>query len=370
MNRKIISLAILIVTTFAGIHYLLQASKIDSSPISELNKPSSLPVPKLEKIAYIPTSPAIKDIFASDHYWTATLSAESTATIISTGDVMLGRAVNSKMVEKNSFTWPFARTANILRGADITFINLEGPTMKKCPVTGTGMLFCIDSRSIEGLTFAGIDVVSLANNHGGDQGPEGITSTQNLLAAADIAVVGITNPQTIKVNGTNFAFLGYTDVAPNKPGPAIARDEVVVKEINAAREEADVVIVMYHWGVEYTHQPTQRQRQLGRLGIDAGADLVLGNHSHWYQPIEKYKDKFIVYSHGNFIFDQMWSQETREGVIGKYTFFDNTVVDIEFLPITIYDYGQPQIATGEEGAKIMQQIHHLSKKLQSQTARD
>ena len=91
-------------------------------------------------------------------------------------------------------------------------------------------------------------------------------------------------------------------------------------DIQALKRQVDFVIVAFHWGIEYTALPTQEQRGIAHQAIDAGADLILGNHPHWVQATEKYQGKYITYAHGNFVFDQMWSQETREGVVGKYTF--------------------------------------------------
>lgn len=279
---------------------------------------------------------------------------------------MLGRSVNAQMSQRVDYTWPFAKTANLLQSADITFINLEGPIKKDCPVTNFGLLFCIDSRSIAGFTHAGMDIVSLANNHAGDQGAEGITSSLELLAAVEIGVVGITNPYLTEVKGAKFAFLGYTDIPPNKPSSAVANELVLGNEIAEARGRADIVIVMFHWGSEYTYQPTARQRELAHLSINAGADLVLGNHPHWYQPVEQYQGKFIVYSHGNFVFDQMWSRKTREGIVGKYVFYEGKLISIEFLPVVIYDYGQPRVEYGSEGDKILQNLQLLSEHIEQQ----
>src|SRR5690606_2312827 len=136
---------------------------------------------------------------------------------------------------------------------------------------------------------------------------------------------------------TNIAFLGYDDIEVQQ-GVSKADPDIIRKEIQEARNMADIVIVQFHWGVEYVSQPSERQRKLGMLAIDSGADLVIGNHPHWIQPIEIYKDKLITYAHGNFIFDQMWSEKTKEGVIGKYYFYNNKLVDAEYMPIKIHDY--------------------------------
>jgi poly-gamma-glutamate synthesis protein (capsule biosynthesis protein) len=88
--------------------------------------------------------------------------------------------------------------------------------------------------------------------------------------------------------------------------------------------------------------------ELAHAAIDAGADFIIGNHPHWVQGVEIYKGKWITYAHGNFIFDQMWSYETRVGVIGKYTFYDDTLIGVEFIPIRIDNYAQPNPMTGQE----------------------
>jgi poly-gamma-glutamate synthesis protein (capsule biosynthesis protein) len=120
---------------------------------------------------------------------------------------------------------------------------------------------------------------------------------------------------------------------------------------------------MYHWGVEYTSVPTQEQIDLAHLTVDAGADLVLGNHPHWVQGTETYKNKFIVYGFGNFIFDQMWSQETREGVVGKFLFNSSGLKSVSFYPIIIEDYWQPRFANKEEAAKILNGLKESSEEI-------
>jgi len=115
----------------------------------------------------------------------------------------------------------------------------------------------------------------------------------------------------------------------------------VKKGIFEAKKEADIVIVSMSWGVEYTDKPSDRQIALAHLAIDSGADLIIGNHPHWIQSDEQYNNTYIKYAHGNLVFDQMWSEETKKGVIGKYTFENGKLINKEFIPIYIKDYGQP-----------------------------
>src|SRR6185437_11714659 len=105
------------------------------------------------------------------------------------------------------------------------------------------------------------------------------------------------------------------------------------------------------------------QSELAHLAIDSGADLVIGNHPQWIEPAELYKGKLITYAHGNFVFDQMWSEKTEEGIVGKYTFYDKRLIDVEYLPIKIEDYGQPYFLQGTDKQKILDQMKQDSEEL-------
>lgn len=275
-----------------------------------------------------PNLPALPQISKS-HF-----SVEIPVTLITTGDVMLGRSINSRSVQQKNFTWMWEKMADVLRAADLTLINLESPFVQDCPTTNTGMIFCSDVRNAEGLVFAGIDIVNLANNHINNFGQEGIKTTTELLNNAGITPVGIGVPVFKSLKNIKFAFLGYN---------ALGLLPDIAQEIKQAKNNADIVVVSFHWGNEYTDQPTARQRELARLAIDSGADLIIGHHSHWIQPTETYKDKLIVYNLGNFIFDQSWSEKTRQGIIGKFAFLNNKLNNYEFLPIEISLLGQPSL---------------------------
>lgn len=295
-------------------------------------------------------TPAIPPISLEEIFNTATPSsslypAESIRTMIVTGDIIPARSVNYKTLTYNNFHWAYEPTADYLQDADITFVNLEAPILNDCPVTNEGMIFCGDARHVQGLTFAGVDVVNLGNNHAGNHGVNGISETVAHLQTHGITAVGVlNNPQYRDVRGMRFAFLGYDDIEV-QAGVSRADEAIIEQEIQQARQNADVVIVQFHWGVEYVSQPTFRQQTLGKLAIDSGADLVIGNHPHWIQPVELYKGKLITYAHGNFIFDQMWSEKTKEGVIGKYYFYEDQLVDVEYTPIKIFDYGRAEFIT-------------------------
>lgn len=286
-------------------------------------------------------------------------------TLIATGDVIPARSVNYQVLQRKDFTWPYLKTADVLKSADITFINLETPLIKNCPITQEGMSFCGDARNIEGLTFAGVDVASLANNHAGNKGKAGVDETVKGLELVGIKTTGTNKgPVIIENKGIKFGFLGYNDIEKTSVVTSAEKD-IMAKEIGDLRKKVDVVVVQFHWGSEYLTEVEDRQKTLGHLAIDLGADLVIGNHPHWIKPVEKYKGKFIAYAHGNFVFDQEWSQKTKEGVVGRYVFIGKNLVEAEFLPVEIKDYGQPYFLEGEKKQKILDEMYEASIKLSS-----
>jgi poly-gamma-glutamate synthesis protein (capsule biosynthesis protein) len=302
----------------------------------------------------------VNKIFAQDHSFVASISARRKHVLIATGDVLLARSVNAKMIALNDFTWPFRETGAKLRSGDITLINLETPLLPDCKTTNTGMTFCGDERNAEGLVFAGVDVVNLANNHTYNYGDYGIQETKKVLGQNNILYTGLGEVALVEHLGITFGFLGYNDTGQSNAEVVSAEIEKVKTEVEKVSKEVDVTVISIHWGNEYTRLPTKRQKMLARIMIDAGADLIIGNHPHWVQPIEFYGEGVVVYAHGNFVFDQMMSMETRLGVVGVYTFFDEQLVDIEFLPIRIDDYGQPKFIGGNQRDYVLDTMKNAS----------
>jgi len=255
-------------------------------------------------------------------------------TLIFTGDVMLGRSVNTRIQKYSDPTWPFKNIASLLSSADQTIINLESPFLTNCRQTDAGMIFCADPKSIFGLVFAGVDIASLANNHINNQGQKGVEETVSILTNNGIAPIGLGKPYFITIKNTKIAFLSFTDLPQ-------ANENEIIKQLTEASKSADLVISTFHWGVEYQKNPSSRQIYLSHLAIDSGADIVVGHHPHWIQGEEIYKGKPIYYSLGNLIFDQMWSEETRLGEILRVTYKDKILIKKEIFPIKIFDFGQP-----------------------------
>jgi poly-gamma-glutamate synthesis protein (capsule biosynthesis protein) len=287
-------------------------------------------------------------------------------TLLVTGDVIPARGVDYYANVRHDFLWPFRPTAAYTRNADVTYINLESPLFAGCQVNpGPSFTFCGDARFVDGLTLMGADVANLANNHLTNYGAEGVTLTDQLLHKHGIQTSGLGPVAVIDVRGIKFGFIGFNGV-----GRAI--DKTALKAgIGRARQLADVVVVQFHWGKEYERQPMPDRGVptpddpvvIGHDAIDWGADIVIGNHPHWYQGIEIYHDKLITYAHGNFVFDQMWSEETREGVIGTYTFYGTHLVAATWKAYRIYDYGQPVFMNAKDNATALQTMEAASDQL-------
>jgi len=267
------------------------------------------------------------------------LEPEKPVTLIAVGDIMLGRSVNAKMRKLNDFHYPFLKTADFLKSADLTFANLESPFYDGCPTTNTGMIFCADSRAIEGLVFAGIDVVNLANNHLRNYGETGMKKTVELLNKNNVSIIGLNDNLVQKeIRGTKFGFLGF-DLTSGY------QEEKMIKTVQENSLRVDVLIVSFHWGAEYAKEPTEKQVELAHKTIDAGAALILGHHPHVIQRVEDYHGAKIVYSLGNFIFDQPWSEATKRGLVGIFTFQGKKLINSEFKEVYIKDYSQPEFTT-------------------------
>jgi len=259
--------------------------------------------------------------------------------IILLGDVMLGRTVMLTAMEKDDPNYPFLKVADELQKADIVFANLENPIVKDCPPdeTKVSLIFCADPFMIQGLQYANINVVNLANNHSLNYGNNGLEQTKNYLQDGNIAHTG-TGELTVKeVNDTAFGFLGFDKSQQIAPELTMVEAQLI-KESDS---KVDVLIVAMHWGVEYQDTGLPGQEKLAKELIDFGADVVVGHHPHWVQNIEYIEGKPIYYSLGNFVFDQMFSKEVRSGLAIKMHFKDGKLLNDEQLPIYMEEWAQP-----------------------------
>ncbi len=246
--------------------------------------------------------------------------------VMAVGDIMLNRGVEQKA--RGNFKFPFLRISSYLKRADILFGNLESVISDKGEKIGSIYSFRADPKAIKGLSYAGFDVVSVANNHVFDYGREAMEDSFKRIRESGISYVGggFTEQESgqgvvKRVGDTEVCFLAYNNQGSPYWSSKGERsginwlDESIEEDIERAEQNSDVVIVSFHFGEEYKGLPNETQKRFSRLAIDAGADLVLGHHPHVIQPIEEYKGGWIAYSLGNFVFDQYFSERTMEGLL-------------------------------------------------------
>ena len=332
----------------------------------------------------------------------------ATWTLFAGGDIMLDRGVYKTLVVEHkgadfpfdggtaeitsryccsSFGWELPRTKRtgnagavreLIDGADLAIANFENPAPDRPRWHTRGTVFSADPDLVDGLAAAGIDYVSLANNHIRDAGGQGLLQTIANIRERDIEVSGAgkdlaaaRKPAMLEAGGMTVAVLGYDAIAgyyhatEDRIGSAPLTASIVRADIKAARKAgADLVIVFPHWGTEYRSKPFAGQQQLARMIIDAGADMIIGNHAHWAAAMEVYQGKPIWYALGNFVFDQTWSEPTMEGTTLELTFSGAEMIQARMRPHIILDRAQPNLLDpAGDGKIVMGQVYSASKGL-------
>ncbi len=308
------------------------------------------------------------------------LAPEPSVKITAVGDVMLARLLG-ELIAQGKLEFPFAPVVPLLQNADLTIGNMESALGTLGQPEDKTYTFRAPPEAAKSLALAGFDVVSLANNHAMDYGPEALLQGIDLLKAADVAAVGAGEnytaahrPYLTEINGLKLAVLGYVNVGmegsppyfvteswtatETAPGVAWANPEEIMADVTAVRDQTDLIIVILHSGLEYVEQPAPEQIAAAYAAIDAGADVVIGHHSHILQGIEYYKDGVIVYSLGNFAFQIDGDPGTA--ILNVWLDGDG-VRSLELIPAIVQESGQPRLATPEEAEPIRQWVYFLSR---------
>lgn len=317
-------------------------------------------------------------------------------------------AAGDLMIRENEPAFMLQHVAGAMRAADITYVNVEGPICEpgegNVALTGVGIPIRSDPRVAQGLKDAGVDVVSLANNHTMDYGAPGLDQTLDALRSAGIAYCGAgrnideaRRAVSVTANGLTVALLSYTSVCPpsyaaraNAHGAAVVRattsydanprvlmqpgsplkirstanpDDLraVKEEVRAAKAQADIVLVAWHWGVSDGHgKIAEYQRELGRAAIDAGAAAILGHHAHMLLGIEHYKGRPIFYSLGNFAFDLSYPHFRPESVLIKCLLDADGMRDLRLIPAKSNAMRQPVPSDEREAQRIAWMLEDMS----------
>ncbi|GGG15668.1 CapA family protein [Paenibacillus abyssi] len=291
------------------------------------------------------------------------------------GDILLASSVESLM-EKHGYEYPYEKALSYLADADLTAGNLENPiTERGTPAPDKSYIFKGSPKNLPAFKDAGFDVVSLANNHTLDQGVEGLLDTMGHLDEAGIPHVGAGNddveaftPVILESKGVRVAYLGLSRVVPvvewkaekYRAGVAETYDTTrAVEAIKKASDEADIVVVMVHWGQELNDYPLDYQKSFAREYIDAGADLVIGSHPHVLQGFEQYKGKWIAYSLGNFIFNMTRTERAADTGVLDATCDRAGDCSLRFHPMRAVA-SQPAPLEDDDAAALLQRIASLS----------
>jgi hypothetical protein len=296
-------------------------------------------------------------------------------TLLALGDVWLARRVADEIAKRGAYH-PFARIAQYLRSADIVFGNLESPfSTRGRPTKNKDVVVRSAPSSVEGLVRAGIDVVSLANNHIMDFGPEALQDTLSLLDENGIRHLGAgltpaeaRKPLRVTTKGIGISFHAYLcwgEASRAAQGPAGAIRSAMKEELERSRGQSDFVVVALHGGVEFQDYPTLEMIRLAHWVVDQGGDLVVGHHPHVIQGVEKYKNGLIAYSLGNFIFDshdvELQGDRARQGLILKVDIHKRKSVQHQVIPIWINDQHQVEmVPEGDKKEGILRRLSQLS----------
>jgi len=296
------------------------------------------------------------------------------------GDIMLNRSLGYNLVRGDRL-YPFTGVVDALQAADITVGNLECALGDSGEPAPKAYPFRAPPEAAESLALAGFDILSLANNHAMDYGPEALLQGIGLLEAQNIATIGAgansqaaRAPHIMTVHGIRLAFLGYVNVpvewrgfdtrvweaTADSPGLAWGDPEIIAEDVAAIRPDVDLVIVILHSGYEYIAEPSPDQVAAARAAVAAGADLVIGHHAHILQGIEFYQGKVIAYGLGNFAFDIDGDPET---MLLNVWLDRRGVRQLEIVPAIVRFGGQPRLAHEWEAPAIRQQVYNLTRAL-------
>lgn len=312
---------------------------------------------------------------------------------IAVGDIMLGRGVGYRLEKSGGYEKAFENVSSVLKQGDIVFGNLETPITASTHGLDSKRKIVLKAKpdSINALTSAGFNLISLSNNHMMDYYERGLFDTIYMLNQNNISCAGggknideARQPAIIEKNGLKIGLLAYTDMAElifagdpylsfasteNKSGLVPRKYETIREDISKLREEVDLIAVSLHWGIEDSFKITDDQIEFAHNLIDDGADIILGHHPHQFQGMEIYKGKPIMYSMGNFLFDQN-DPENMESFIIDMEYKGTELSQLTAIPVRIVDKSHVEIQTGEKATNILERQIELCRRLGGEPVSD
>lgn len=275
--------------------------------------------------------------------------------------------------------YPLERIAPVLRSADIAFANLETPLSDRARHNGA---FRTPTAFADGLRWAGIDVVSTANNHALDAEGDGLADTKEALWRAGVGAVGTgmdledaRRPFIVERNGIRVGFLGYSQFVnggtsnfaqPSRPGVAPLDPFLIEEDIRRLRDQVDYVVLSFHWNIENSQETHPKAREFAHRMVDAGADIILGHHPHVPRGVETYKGKVIFYSFGNLIFGHNHTY-WMDNYVARLTLEPERIRQVEILPVSGRGTGlsQPYLLEGDEARAVLEDVQARTRQLDS-----
>jgi poly-gamma-glutamate capsule biosynthesis protein CapA/YwtB (metallophosphatase superfamily) len=274
------------------------------------------------------------------------------ARLLFVGDIMLARGVEWQ-IAKNGINYPLHKVVDFLSAPDLTIGNFEGTIRPEPNQELDGFTFDTTPAIANMVHDAGIDVLSLSNNHSDNYGSTILQSTRQALSNLGFTVFG--DPynsaqfvEHVTVNDLPISFIGFH---------AFGEDpESILATIASEKSAGYFVIILPHWGNEYEFTPSAAQTEAAHMFVDAGADAIIGAHPHVIQTYENYQGVPIIYSLGNFLFDQDWSIPTQQGLILGFDISSESIA-MTFTPISVVK-SQVSIMENEDAATILSE-HNL-----------
>ncbi len=278
----------------------------------------------------------LKDIITDD------TELESTIDISLLGEIMMGG-----IVTKNNnylYTAPFKNVYNITKNADFTYANFSTNITNLEKIENAKSKYLVTKNVIDGLKALGLDCVSIASDHIADYDKDIFNNTVNTLEDNDIFVAGREDMpvyfekgnKKVAIVSTNNVFIG-TKKNYTKLSVSVYSNDNLIKNIKEAKKSADIVIADIHWGREYEYGVTDQMRQISKVAIDAGADLVIGSHAVGVYPLESYNGKPIIFSTGYFISDTSLYVGKEGFIFNVLISSGNKISEIVMTPIYIND---------------------------------
>ncbi len=304
-------------------------------------------------------------------------------TLLFTGVIVPARCVQAAIDARGNVDYLYDEVRDILQAADLAVGTFNATMSDYAPRTGCIFTYVLvgGPENADALARAGFDVMSVATNHIkncgiGDCGDRAFFDTLDNLRRVGILPVGAgknladaMQPVVVTVKGVRFGIVSLGQIeelsyaGEDTPGIAVLNNENLTAAIQAARQVSDVVIAMPHWGPEDVPDPNYFQTRFARVAVDAGADLVVGNHTHVVQAIQRIDGIDVFYGLGNFVFDQTWDLAHQQGVILRVKFKGSQYMGYELIPTHVDGDGTVHLAEGDEAASILARIREASEAL-------